>query len=226
MQIVISEAFTPQLSHQFHCVTFDPDSFRSNSFIQHSIVEPISLNKAVAKRKAEFLAGRICARECLGLSNATLFKLLNAEDRSPIWPPGVIASITHTRGIAAAAVSRDSVAKGIGIDIERDMSEKQELELQKQILHSAEYDAFQLLSKQIHCPLTIVFSAKESIYKALYPTVKRFFGFDAVKLITFTKNTLTFELMETLHQDLQKSKEITVYFQTDKGLVLTECQYS
>ena len=56
------------------------------------------------------------------------------------------------------------------------MKETQEIELQSHILAADEHSSFKNLAKHHSHPLTIVFSAKESIYKALYPLVKAYFG--------------------------------------------------
>ncbi|MEJ6474945.1 4'-phosphopantetheinyl transferase family protein [Pseudoalteromonas piscicida] len=225
MQSNQSHLFTPFLKHHFHCIQFDPDSYTDQSFDQHNILLPTSLEKAVAKRRAEFLAGRVCANACLTPLGHGGFPVLNGSDRAPIWPTHTIASITHTRGIAAAIATSDRMIKGLGIDIERDMKPKQEVELQRQILHSDEVNIFNQFAKTVHCPLTVIFSAKESIYKALYGTVNRFFGFDAVKLSHFDDQVLSFTLMETLHEQLVAGQVIQVFYQCKMGLVLTECEY-
>ncbi|MCF2828829.1 MULTISPECIES: 4'-phosphopantetheinyl transferase family protein [Pseudoalteromonas] len=225
MQSTQSHLFTPYLSHHFHCIQFDPDSFNAHSFEQQNILLPASLDKAVAKRRAEFLAGRICAKTCLAHFGQGDFTLLNGSDRAPIWPANIVASITHTRGIAAAIATDDIAVKGLGIDIERDMKPKQEVELQRQILHPEEAEIFTLFGEQVHCPLTVIFSAKESIFKALYSTVQKFFGFDAVKLTQFDDKKLIFTLMETLHKNLSKGQQVEVYYQCKDALVLTECEY-
>ncbi|GEK11954.1 4'-phosphopantetheinyl transferase superfamily protein [Pseudoalteromonas sp. McH1-7] len=225
MQSNHSHLFTPFLQHHFHCIQFDPDSYSEQSFEQHNIFLPDTLEKAVAKRKAEFLAGRICAKASLTALGHDNFTVLNGSDRAPIWPNNVVASITHTRGIAAAIATNNTHTIGLGIDIERDMKPKQEIELQRQILHPAEFESFRGLAKHVHCPLTVIFSAKESIYKALYGTVNRFFGFDAVKLSQFDTHTLYFTLMENLHPQLSMGQTIKVFYQCTTGLVLTECEY-
>ena len=81
---------------------------------------PVSLARAVPTRQREFLAGRFCAREALReiapqRADATL---AIGENRAPIWPDGTVGSITHTGGIAAAAVARTSDARAIGLDVE------------------------------------------------------------------------------------------------------------
>ena len=225
MQSTRSSLFTAQLSLPFYCIQFAPESYNESSFPDYGIAQPNHLQRAVGKRKAEYLAGRICAQHCLVQLGHPDFTVHSGEDRAPIWPPTVRASITHTRGIAAAIATTDKAIKGVGIDIERDMAAKQERELQRQLLHPQEYDLFTRLGKHHHNPLTLIFSAKESIYKALYSTVQCFFGFDAVKLIDFNDHQLQYTVMTPLHQSIQPGTSLTVYYQCVEGLVLTECEY-
>ncbi|TMP45287.1 phosphopantetheinyl transferase [Pseudoalteromonas citrea] len=217
--------FTPQLPYAFYSCTFTNEHYTDSQFTTHKIDFPAKLNNAVAKRKAEFLAGRICAKHALQHIDIDDVQILSGEDRAPIWPQGVKGSITHTQGIAIAMCSRDTELKGLGIDVERFMGDEQEQKLQTQILHPEENSTFSSLSLTIANPLTLIFSAKESIYKALYPSVGKFFGFDAVKLINFTNSELNFVIVEQLSTQLPVGKQITVRYQLSKNLVFTECEY-
>src|SRR5260370_12550496 len=66
---------------------------------------PQALRYATQKRQREFLAGRWCAEEALQCLGAGSTHVAMAEDRTPIWPDGVVGSITHTDDFAAAAVA-------------------------------------------------------------------------------------------------------------------------
>ena len=62
---------------------FDPDNLKPDDFTISDIVPPPSVERAVAKRQAEYLAGRFCARE--GLLRATGQPVVPAlgDDRAP-----------------------------------------------------------------------------------------------------------------------------------------------
>jgi 4'-phosphopantetheinyl transferase EntD len=106
------------------------------------------------------------------------------------------------------------------------MSAKQEDELQKQILHPLEIAQFTALSERVSCPLTVMFSAKESIYKALYASVKCFFGFDAAQLIDFNDSQLFFKITEALSPEVPINTQVTVLYQISDHYVLTECAFT
>lgn len=80
---------------------------------------PASLARAVDKRRAEFLAGRWCAREALRLAGlADPPPIAIGAEREPLWPAGWVGSISHSRGEAWAVAAPAGRLRGIGIDLE------------------------------------------------------------------------------------------------------------
>jgi 4'-phosphopantetheinyl transferase EntD len=77
---------------------------------------------AVPRRRAEFGTGRACARRALAALGVTPCPLLRDRDGAPIWPAGVVGSITHTDGYCAVVVARSQDARSVGLDAERDVS--------------------------------------------------------------------------------------------------------
>ena len=70
--------------------------------------------------------------------------------------------------------------------------------------------------------LLIIFSAKESLFKGLYPEVKRLFLFDAAQLIKFDedKNKVIFMLTQDLSPMRRKGIELTIYYMFfDRGVI-------
>jgi 4'-phosphopantetheinyl transferase EntD len=90
-----------------------------------SVRERKSLGNVDAERIREFESGRAyakCALAMLGFDNVDL---PIGPGRSPVWPTGVIGSITHARCrnqdlYAAAVVTRADVALALGVDLEMD----------------------------------------------------------------------------------------------------------
>jgi 4'-phosphopantetheinyl transferase EntD len=139
--------------------------------------------RAVAKRRAEFLAGRWAARTAL---SALGFDATPArrEDGTPSWPAQVVGSITHGAERAQCAVASSERLRSIGIDAERLMAEGASAELRARICSSAERA---VLAASIAAPehhlVTFAFSAKESLYKCLYPLMGRFMDFGAARVV-------------------------------------------
>ena len=81
--------------------------------------EQAAIIHAVDKRRREFMAGRTCARRAMVALGEQAAPIPQGKDRAPIWPQGVVGSITHTDTRCAVAVAR--VADGfcsLGLDIE------------------------------------------------------------------------------------------------------------
>ncbi|NRA09185.1 MAG: 4'-phosphopantetheinyl transferase superfamily protein [Myxococcales bacterium] len=129
------------------------------------------------KRLAEFRLGRACARRALAALGYPDFALRNDEARVPIWPSGVVGSLTHCEGFCAVAVGPHSQLLGVGIDAEP------RRRLKTRILHRITSDAErQHLASLPPAPGEsdwglLLFSAKESFYKCYFPLARRFLGF-------------------------------------------------
>src|SRR5260221_4179554 len=76
---------------------------------------PQALRYATQKRQREFLAGRWCAEEALQCLGAGSTHVAMAEDRTPIWPDGVVGSITDTDDFATETVGVATDLSWVGI---------------------------------------------------------------------------------------------------------------
>ena len=132
--------------------------------------------RAVTKRRDEFSMGRIAARRALVDLGSEPVPILPDPMRAPIWPRAIVGSITHTNDIAAAAVAPAERCAGLGIDIEQVRS------LQPSIDRQVADDEERAWIASDMTRFTLLFSAKESIYKAFFPIRREYFGFSAVHL--------------------------------------------
>ncbi|MFC4031374.1 4'-phosphopantetheinyl transferase [Streptomyces polygonati] len=152
--------------------------------------EAEAVARAVAKRRAEYAAGRACARAALAeLGNAPGPIPRDTERGAPVWPKGFVGSITHTEGYRAAAVARDSDILTLGIDAEPH-GPLPEGVLDVILATPAERAA--LTAHTGRRPDIrwdrLLFSAKETVYKAWYPFHRRMLGFKEAELL-FTHDT-------------------------------------
>ncbi|MND53723.1 4'-phosphopantetheinyl transferase Npt [compost metagenome] len=160
---------------------FDPAQLAADDFPRCAIPAPANIQRSVAKRQAEFLAGRLCARAALlDLTGRPDVPALG-EDRAPVWPAGVVGSISHSHGLASALVADGRQWRGLGLDLEEPLTADRALRLAEEILTEAELQRLQDLSPEQQAErITLTFSIKESLFKALYPLVgKRFYFHDA-----------------------------------------------
>ena len=139
--------------------------------------------QAVLKRRAEFATARRCAREALAQLGFSPAPLLSGPKREPLWPQGVVGSITHCEGYRAAAVARDSDLASIGIDAEPD-----------QPLPEGVLDAIALPQEQQRlqrlrrdepgvCWDRLLFCAKEAVYKTWFPLAHRWLDFHEADIV-------------------------------------------
>jgi 4'-phosphopantetheinyl transferase EntD len=143
--------------------------------------EAVSVERAVLTRRQQYGAGRVLARRVLAELGREPVALLNDVQRVPIWPAGVVGSITHTHKWCAVAVARSSDVGAIGADVEA--ATPLELGLWERVCRPEERE---FLRKQRLAESGLlakaVFSAKESIYKALYPQIRVFLDFQAMRI--------------------------------------------
>lgn len=179
------EGFIPEvkiLSFPFFKGVIATCSFRSEfyqdiMFRKAGIHWHKSLDNEVVKRCAEYLAGRFLVKYLCSIIGFPAFQLQPGTDRAPKWPDGIIGSISHNNDTALCALGHLSQFKGMGVDVESLVLPNLVEILWKDIIHNDEY---KLISKKIisNCLIfTFIFSAKESLFKTLYPQVKKYFIF-------------------------------------------------
>jgi len=175
-----------------------------DSFLRADIPLPASLTSSVDKRKTEYLAGRWCAREALRILGFDGIPGMGA-DRAPIWPGGTVGSITHSKGTAEVMVADARHWLAVGLDTEQWLTAERADRLCRELLTSEERDNLKGLTPiQRANRITLIFSAKESLFKALYPlTGKRFYFHDAAR-----RNPRSLTLLTTLTEQWKHGTEV------------------
>ena len=134
---------------------------------------------AAESRQREFATGRVLARQLLQRMNVMNFELLRDDDRVPSWPAGIVGSISHTENLCAVAVAAETLRRGIGVDVEPDVSVSQGVE--RRVCTPAEMtwlDRGPLADRGRRARM--IFSVKEAVYKTFYPGLREFWGFQDV----------------------------------------------
>ncbi|MCE2595220.1 4'-phosphopantetheinyl transferase superfamily protein [Motilimonas cestriensis] len=161
---------------------------------------PEVILNSVNKRQAEFLAGRFCSQQALGLLSIEQTSIDIGKNRAPKWPDNVIGSITHSNQVAMAAVTDTSCYQYIGIDCERVMEEELANSIASTIVTNGELDLLASVAVAFPIALTFAFSSKEAMFKALYPKVGYYFDFTAAEIIKvdLPNNLIVIQLVDTL----------------------------
>jgi 4'-phosphopantetheinyl transferase EntD len=145
--------------------------------------------RAVAVRRRDYATVRSCARACLGRLGHPPVPILPGVGGAPMWPAGIRGSMTHCAGYAAAAVGATPRIATIGIDAEPDAPlpdgvlglvatpvEQNRLAVMRHepVEGRASTSSPRMVTRPgLDSPNwdRLLFSAKESVYKAWFPLV-------------------------------------------------------
>lgn len=203
----------------FRC-QFSVDHYQQSMMLQ--LPQAVRLTeRAVAKRQAEYLAGRLCARACLQQLGLTPDWVTVGAHRSPVWPAGVRGSITHTAQQAICICTANPAIRALGVDLELLLDTATADSIAGQILTGTEQQLLASLGGDLATFVTRVFSAKEAIFKGLYPYVQRYFGFDAVSLTKIEGEQLHFVLNQELHGIYPQGRALKLRSLDEPGQILS-----
>lgn len=190
--MILNEQWSKLFSKSsFFAINKEEDLEKSLIEIKSRLVYAASVDNFHPNRKSEFLLGRICAYKAYEqLTGKELLSLHAHKDRSPNWPIDIVGTISHNQYWVGAATAYSSDLIGLGMDFE--VLGRAKLELEKQI--RSKYDIKTHPSLTDEELLTVIFSCKESLYKALYPNVKKFFGFQDAAVLDINLDTGTFRI--------------------------------
>ncbi|WP_218568057.1 4'-phosphopantetheinyl transferase [Pseudomonas sp. v388] len=202
---------------------FDSQKLAQGDFQRCVIEQPASIGRSVAKRQTEFLAGRLCAREAMRQLDGRLFVPVIGEDRAPVWPADICGSITHSTGWAAAIVGHTAQWRGLGLDTETMLSHERATRLAGEILTADELAAMAAGPEdQIALRVTLTFSIKEALFKALYPIVhKRFYFEDAQVLEWREDGRVQLRLLIDLSSEWHRGQELEGQFAVQDSQLLS-----
>lgn len=159
--------------------------------------EEAAIANAVEKRRREFTTARACARAALAKLGVPPAPIVPGRRGAPRWPDGVVGSITHCAGYRASAVARDRDVIAIGLDAEpHGRLPDGILEAVSSRAEQARLAALATARPAIAWD-RMLFSVKESVYKAWFPLTQRWLGFEEADVDfdpvnrTFTASLLT-----------------------------------
>lgn len=151
---------------------------------------------AVPQRRREFATGRLCARRALARLGLPPSAILAGPAGQPLWPDGIVGSITHCAGYRAAAVAWSGDVGALGIDAEPHAP------LPDGVLDTVASDderahLHRLADREPHVRWDrLLFSAKESAYKAWYPRGGRILEFEEATVALDPGGTLSARLVD------------------------------
>lgn len=188
---------------------------------------PEKLIGSVPKRQSEFLAGRFLAHMAFDLLNYSVTSLPIGDQGEPIWPQNLFGSISHAQGRCICFVGQGR-RKHIGIDIEKvaqgesfkAIVDETLNDREKKIIYDLKFFPPEVLA-------TLIFSAKESFFKACFPIVGAYFGFEAAVVSAIdSKGVITLMTTCDLHRDIPYGTAFKLQFKRKDEFVLTYCLFN
>ncbi|MCV6590267.1 MAG: 4'-phosphopantetheinyl transferase superfamily protein [Marinobacterium sp.] len=202
----------PGMDAGLYAIEFDLTAYRPALFQYYQIAQPAALAGAVNKRQAEYLAGRLCARQLTQAAGLGSIEIPSTASRVPQWPTGFTGSISHHNHSALCALAPCSQYQGLGIDTEQWITADTAQLIKGNIINSNELALFNWMSENTRTLmfeqwLTLVFSLKESLFKAVFPAVGVWFEFMDAELtgIDIKTNTCNIKLNRSLNHPLSGS---------------------
>ncbi|MCP5074588.1 MAG: 4'-phosphopantetheinyl transferase superfamily protein [Rhodobacteraceae bacterium] len=176
----------------------------------------------IAKRKREYIAGRVAAHEALAAIGVFARPVVAGQDRSPQWPNDTVGSISHSTTHCIAVAARKGAIRSLGIDVEP------QAELDSNVVAEVcTNDEINWLSRYPigeRGDLTrVIFSAKESVFKAQYPLTGCLFGFMGLRIDLDQENSRFKATFTDQFGEFHKGELVFGRVFCGHGLVLTTC---
>ncbi|MEU9508938.1 4'-phosphopantetheinyl transferase superfamily protein [Micromonospora sp. NPDC048170] len=178
--------------------------------------------RSVEKRRREFTTVRHCARLALDELGLAPVPIVSGARGAPVWPGGVVGSMTHCEGYRAAVLGRTAAFATLGVDAEPHAP-----------LPDGVLDAIALPAERVRtatlgaahpstCWDRLLFSAKESVYKAWFPLTGRWLDFSEADIVIDPAGT--FEARLLVPGPVLGGEPVTGFagrFLVERGLVVT-----
>jgi 4'-phosphopantetheinyl transferase EntD len=172
------------------------------------------------KRRQEFQTGRACAHLALERLGVATAPILAGDRGEPLWPPGVVGSITHCSVYRACAVARTDALASLGIDAEPNLPLPDGV--LARIAFGSELARIEPPAPGV-CADRLLFCTKEAIFKAWFPLNKKWLGFEDME-VTIGPQAQTFTgrlLLPDLEPDSSHPKVFHGRWAMEDGVICT-----
>lgn len=157
----------------YYSLKYDETAYCDESYSLYGVPFPQNLERGARKRRAEYLAGRICCSRILDYAGIEGKVGTDSKSRAPVWPAEINGSISHCRGYAIAVICPRDWGY-LGVDMEF---------LDSPLLMESAGTIMPDKKSRSPWEVLVNFSAKESLFKALYPQLGIYFGFEYADVI-------------------------------------------
>nr|WP_217485465.1 4'-phosphopantetheinyl transferase superfamily protein [Acinetobacter lactucae] len=192
--------------------------------IDQQLEHPLKIAQAHPKRQQEYLCGRVLAQAVLNHHFGLDQPITSMREHLPIWPTHILGSISHSQNKLVVALSNNAIY--LGIDIEHWVSSEFAQESAHLILTLSELDLWKSKAAEFFDfarYVSLVFSVKESLYKAVYPTAKQYIDFLEASIvdINFENQTLTLAFTSQIQQRYQLLEQYQAGWAVEQDHIMT-----
>lgn len=181
---------------------FDRARFDKGLFDTFSIRHLAPVQRANGIRQAEYLAGRVLARLASLHLAGTEAEILCGAAGEPIWPDGLTGSISHSNDLVMCVASADLV-KCVGVDVQHRLSKAERVAVCDTALTRRDISTLDAMHRLSDLDLALVFSAKETVFKALFPSTRVYIDFE-----DFAVSGITTDGHILMHANSAKGEEV------------------
>lgn len=167
---------------------FELSKFRPALFGQLAILPGASVMGSAPKRQAEFLASRYATQRVLEKWGYADYQLANDAEGVPLWPQGLRGSLSHSHQRVVIALCEANTGYLPGVDSETLLTPERAKRLQNAIITADELTLLENSCLPFATALTMAFSVKESLYKALFPWCRQPMGFHSATLVAINSD--------------------------------------
>ena len=208
----------------FACICqFEPKHYYRELYKILNITLPETISKGALKRQADFLAGRYVAKLALEQLGFRQFDIKIGFQKAPVFPDGITGSISHNDALAVCIVSKSAECNLLGIDVENIISNETCKTIERQVLNQSELIGLSRTPYPVNFMITLVFSAKETLFKAIYPYVKQYLDFNTSEVVSINHHhiSLKLRLPEKLQNNVFSQKIINCHYFYYQGTIIT-----
>lgn len=138
--------------------------------VDSSFADEPWFQQAAASRRQEFSGGRVCTKQVLRALGQPPVAIARGAQGEPVWPVGVVGSISHAEGLCVAVGARASDVGALGVDIEPDRMES--AAFARRVCSERELSSLTSKGLPIEAFAPVMFSAKEASYKLQFPLTR------------------------------------------------------
>lgn len=207
----------------FYCYGLDL-SKTLHLHIDQQLQTPKLIAQARVERKNEYLCGRILAQAVLKHHLDLDQPLTSMHEHLPVWPTHVLGSISHSQNKLIVALSHNAIY--LGIDIEHWVTSEFAQESAHLILTLSELELWKIKACEFFefsQFVSLIFSVKESLYKAVYPIAKQYIDFleASVVDIDFENQTLILAFASEIRNRHQLLEHYQGGWKVEQDCILT-----